>query len=41
MSLYTTQLSEQGTVAVDDMILVKEAQTGAGSHILEQYISPE
>lgn len=37
MSLYTTQLSEQGTVAVDDMILVKGAQTGAGSHMLEGF----
>ncbi len=37
MSDYIIQLSEQGTVAVDDMILVKGVQDGAGSRILEGF----
>ena len=37
MSDYTVQLSDQGTVAVDDMILVKGVQAGAGSRILEGF----
>ncbi len=37
MSYYAIQLSEKGTVAVDDTILVKGAQAAAGSRILEGY----
>ncbi len=37
MKYYVAQLSEKGTVAVDDMILVKHAPTQAGSRILEGY----
>ena len=37
MSDYTVRLSDRGTVAVDDMILVKGAQAGAGSRILEGF----
>jgi len=37
MKEYIVQLSDQGTVAVDDMVLVKGAQAAAGSHILEGF----
>ncbi len=37
MNYYTTKLSDKGTIAVDDTILVKDAQTGAGSRILEGF----
>ncbi len=37
MNYYTVQLSDKGMVAVDDTILVKGAQTGAGSRILEGF----
>lgn len=37
MNYYTVQLSDKGTIAVDDTILVKDAQTCAGSHILEGF----
>ncbi|MBQ8316244.1 MAG: hypothetical protein IJX95_10965, partial [Lachnospiraceae bacterium] len=37
MNYYTTKLSDKGTVAVDDTILVKGAMTGAGSRILEGF----
>lgn len=37
MKYYTIQLSDKGNVAVDDTILVKGAQTGAGSRILEGF----
>lgn len=37
MKEYTVQLSEKGTIAVDDTILVKGVQTAAGSRILEGY----
>lgn len=37
MNYYTVQLSDKGMVAVDDTILVKDAQTGAGSRILEGF----
>lgn len=37
MKYYVTQLCEKGTVAVDDTILVKDAEATAGSHILEGF----
>ena len=37
MNYYSVKLSENGTIAVDDTILVKGAQTTAGSHILEGF----
>ena len=37
MNNYTVKLSDKGTIAVDDIILVKGAQTAAGSHILEGF----
>ncbi len=37
MKEYTVQLSDKGTVAVDDTILVKDAVASAGSHILEGF----
>lgn len=37
MNNYTVKLSDKGTIAVDDTILVKGAQTAAGSHILEGF----
>lgn len=37
MKYYATQLSKNGTVAVDDTILVKDAPATAGSHILEGF----
>lgn len=37
MKEYTVQLSEQGTIAVDDTILVKGVQSAAGSHIMEGF----
>lgn len=37
MSNYTVKLSDRGTIAVDDTILVKGAQSAAGSHILEGF----
>ncbi len=37
MKYYIIQLSDMGTVAVDDTILVKGVETGAGSHILEGF----
>ena len=35
MNYYSVKLSDKGTIAVDDTILVKGAQTAAGSRILE------
>lgn len=37
MNNYTVKLSDKGTIAVDDTILVKDAQSAAGSHILEGF----
>ncbi len=37
MKEYIVQLSDKGTVAVEDMILVKDAETTAGSRILEGF----
>lgn len=37
MKNYSVQLSDKGTVAVDDTILVKGVETSAGSHILEGF----
>ena len=37
MNYYTMKLSDNGNIAVDDTILVKDAQTGAGSRILEGF----
>ena len=37
MKYYATQLCDNGTVAVDDTILVKDAQATAGSHILNGF----
>lgn len=37
MKYYVTQLCENGNIAVDDTILVKDAQTSAGSRILEGF----
>lgn len=37
MKNYAIQLSDKGTIAVDDTILVKDAPTCAGSHILEGF----
>ncbi len=37
MKYYATQISEKGTVAVDDTILVKNVPTTAGSRILEGF----
>ncbi len=37
MNYYTVQLSDKGTVAVDDTILVKGAQAAAGSRIMEGF----
>ena len=37
MKEYTVQLSDKGTIAVDDTILVKGAQAAAGSRILEGF----
>lgn len=37
MKYYVTQLCEKGNFAVDDTILVKDAQTSAGSRILEGF----
>ncbi len=37
MKYYITQLSDKGNIAVDDTILVKDAQTGVGSRILEGF----
>ena len=37
MKYYATQLCDKGTIAVDDTILVKDAQSAAGSHILEGF----
>ena len=37
MKYYVTELSQKGTVAVDDTILVKNAPTTAGSRILEGF----
>lgn len=39
MKDYIIRLSDTGTVAVDDTILVKGSQTSAGSHILEGFQS--
>lgn len=39
MKYYAAQLCEKGTVAVDDTILVKGAQTAAGSRILKDFKS--
>lgn len=37
MKYYSVELSDKGNIAVDDTILVKGAQTGAGSRILEGF----
>jgi len=37
MNEYTVELSDNGTIAVDDTILVKGVQSAAGSRILEGY----
>ncbi len=37
MNYYTVQLSDKGTIAVDDTILVKGAQAAAGSRIMEGF----
>ena len=37
MNYYTVQLSDKGTVAVDDTILVKGVQAAAGSRIMEGF----
>ena len=37
MKYYVTQLCDKGTVAVDDTILVKDAQTASGSRMLEGF----
>lgn len=37
MKYYAAQLCDKGTVAVDDTILVKDAQSAAGSRILEGF----
>ncbi len=37
MKYYATQLCDKGTIAVDDTILVKDAQSAAGSRILEGF----
>lgn len=37
MKEYTVQSSDKGTIAVDDMILIKGVQSAAGSRILEGY----
>lgn len=37
MKYYSVQISDKGTVAVDDTILVKDVETTAGSHILEGF----
>lgn len=37
MNVYMTKLSDQGTIAVDDTILVKDVPAAAGSHILEGF----
>lgn len=37
MELFSVKLSDKGTVAVDDTILVKGVVTSAGSHILEGF----
>lgn len=37
MKYYAAQLCDQGTIAVDDTILVKNAQAAAGSRILEGF----
>ena len=37
MKYYATQLCDKGTIAVDDTILVKGAQSSAGSRILEGF----
>lgn len=37
MNVYMTKISDQGNIAVDDTILVKDAVSAAGSHILEGF----
>lgn len=37
MKYYATKISDKGNIAVDDTILVKEAEATAGSHILEGF----
>lgn len=37
MNVYMTKLSDQGNIAVDDTILVKDVVSAAGSHILEGF----
>ncbi len=37
MKEYVVQLADNGTVAVEDMILTKDVETSAGSHILEGF----
>ncbi len=39
MKYYAAQLCDKGTIAVDDTILVKDAEATAGSHILEGFKS--
>lgn len=38
MKYYAVQMSEKGSIAVDDTILVKDFEATAGSHILEGYV---
>ena len=37
MKYYATEINAQGNIAVDDTLLVKEAEATAGSHILEGF----
>lgn len=37
MNVYMTKLSDQGNIAVDDTILIKDVEAAAGSHILEGF----
>lgn len=37
MNVYMTKISDQGNIAVDDTILVKDVVAAAGSHILEGF----
>ncbi len=39
MKYYAERLSEQGAIAVEDTILVKDVQAAAGSHILQNFKS--
>ena len=37
MNYYVSKLSEKGSIAVDDTLLVKGTQAAAGSHILNGF----